>query len=131
MRTWVTKYVGFPDYIVVDQGTQFSSHEWESLLRATVICAKASGVEGHNAIGTGERYQSYLSRVYIKVKAECPALDSKLMLQLAVKAVNNTAGPFGLVPRLLVLGILPGIPLHPQKLPDQASRMNALHRARK
>lgn len=41
------------------------------------------------------------------MKAECKGVKPELLLQGAVKAVNDTAGPSGLVPTLLVFGIAP------------------------
>ena len=76
-----------------------------------------SGVEEHNALGEGERYHSYLRQVYDKVKANFPAIEAEYALQIAVKAVNDTAGPKGLVPTLLVFGIVPRTLVSPLDLP--------------
>ncbi|EED11471.1 hypothetical protein TSTA_007610 [Talaromyces stipitatus ATCC 10500] len=44
---------------------------------------------------------------YEIIKKELPDLPKDAALQMAVKAVNNTAGPDGLVPTLLVFGAYP------------------------
>lgn len=41
------------------------------------------------------------------MKKELPDISPKAALQMAVKAVNDTAGPDGLVPTLLVFGAYP------------------------
>lgn len=50
---------------------------------------------------------------------------------LAIKAINDRAGPQGLVPTLLIFGVMPRISVVPSELPDQISRMAAMHSARK
>lgn len=131
MRIWVSPYIGYPDEVSTDQGPQFRATEWKNLLQAAGIKENSSGVESHNALGVGERYHAYLRRVYNKVRAENPTLTTNNALQLAVKATNDTAGPSGLVPTLLVFGVLPRLPLLPKDLPDNLERLKAMHGARK
>lgn len=58
-------------------------------------------------------------------------MPTKTMLQLAVKAYNDTASPDGLAPTLLFFGIVPRISIHSIELPRQRERMKALHCASK
>lgn len=53
---------------------------------------------------------------------------TRLCLQW-VKAVKDTAGPSGLVPTLLLFGILPLIGVVPKDLPEHKDRMKAMHTA--
>lgn len=131
MMVWVSVYIGFPDVIAVDQGPQFESLEWTNLVKAAGITEQSSVVERHNALGVGENYHSYLRRVYHKVIGDDPSLERDLALQLAFKSIKDTAGPSGLVPTLLVFGVLPRIPLMPKDLPDHNRRMRALAEAYK
>lgn len=131
LTIWVAPYVGFPDTLALDQGPQFTSNEWVNLARASGITIKPSGVESHNALGAGERYHSYLRRIYNKVRASIPSLSKKVSLALAVKASNDTAGPSGLVPSLLVFGVMPRLPIRPAALPSHVDRMRAAVLARK
>lgn len=128
---WVAPYAGYPENIAFDQGRQFTSTEWEHLMRSSNIVMHPSGVESHNALGVGERYHSYLRRVYNKVRADTPILSKNISLALAVQATNDTAGPTGLVPTLLVFGISPRLPVRPRALPEQVERMKAAISARK
>lgn len=91
---------------------------------------QSSGVELHNALGNGERYHAFLRKIYTKVRHDVPGLKKEDALVLAVKAVNDTAGPAGLVPTLLVFGVMPRLPIHPKNLPDQRDWMNAMKLAR-
>lgn len=103
---WVTTYVGFPEILALDQDAQFCSDEQCSLAQGSGISLHHSGVERHNAIGNGERYHSYLRRVFHKVQSNTPNLSDEIALTLAVKACNDTAGPKGLVPTLLLFSVL-------------------------
>ncbi len=57
-------------------------------------------------------------------------MDRKIVLRIAVKAMNDTLGLNGLVPAYLVSGCVPIFPSVDSKLPDQQSRMDSLIRAR-
>ena len=131
MDTWVTKYVGFPDIISVDQGPQFQSKEWKSLMHLAGITFKPSGVESHNAINVGERYHSFLRRIFNKIASSHEDLPPSHLLALSIRAMNDTSGTNGLVPTLLVFGVLPRIPILPSKLPDQVKRLQVMMNARK
>ena len=100
----VTGYVGHHEHMHADQGPQFKSLRWEGLCHIAGIDLTLSGVEGHNALGEEERYHSYLRLIFNKVQTDFPHLYEDYNLQLAVKAVNDTAGPNGLVPTLLMEG---------------------------
>lgn len=89
-----------------------------------------SGVESHHLLGLGERYHAPLRQVYLKIRHEHPEVDKITALRLSVKALNDTMGPEGLVPSLLVFGVLPRFPSVNTELPDQIARMEALGKAR-
>ena len=130
MRIWVSVYIGFPDTIASDQGTQFQSQRWRSLLLMAGIKHKSSGVQSHNAIGAGEIYHSFLCHIYRKVREATPNIAPQSALMLAIKAMNDSAGPHGLVATLLVFGVMPRIPVAPSEPPEKISRMSAMHYAR-
>ena len=131
MRIWVSVYIGFPETIATDQGTQFQSERWKSLLLMAGIKHQSSGVQSQNALGVGERYHSCLRQIYRKVRQAKPTIAPQNALTLAIKAMNDTAGPHGLVLTLLIFGVMPKIPVVPTQLPEQISRMAALHSAQK
>lgn len=109
---------------------RFQSSEFLSLLSATGIKGINVGVESHNAIVETERYHAYLRNIYERVRLHHTEMKADIILALAVKACNNTAGPSEMVPTLLVFGFVPRIPVHPDDLPNQRQRMSALHTAR-
>ena len=68
------------------------------------ITIKAVPVEAHWSIEIVERFHFVLRRVYKMIMEDLAEMkiSKELGLQMAVKAVNDTAGPNGLVPTLLV-----------------------------
>ena len=107
---WIDVYVGPPDVIVHDAGTNFDSTEFRQNARAMSIQTKCVPVEAANSIGLVERYHAPLRRAYLIITVELEHQATKeIRLQMAVKAVNDTAGYNGLVPTLLVFGTFPRI----------------------
>ena len=100
-------YLGPPEMIVHDAGTQFTSAEFIQSARAMGSTVKCVPVEAHHSIGIVERYHAPLRRAYEIITKELPQITRQHALQMAVKAVNDTAGPDGLVPTLLVFGTFP------------------------
>jgi hypothetical protein len=112
LRTcWIDTYLGPPDQIVHDAGTNFASAEFRANARTMGVSIKEVPVEAHHGIGKLERYHAPLRRAYEIIWAETreEGLKKEHVLQMAIKAVNDTAGPNGLVPTLLVFGAYPRI----------------------
>ncbi len=75
------------------------------------IRMKAIPVEDANSLSTVERYHETLCKSYRLVKGEAPVINGTWALQYALKAVNDSAGPDGLVPTQLVCGSMPRLGL--------------------
>ncbi|KAI7969957.1 hypothetical protein EIK77_000353 [Talaromyces pinophilus] len=86
-------------------------------------------IEAHWSIGTVERYHAVLHRSYEIMKEELPDISPEAALQMAVKAVNDTAGPDGLVPTLLVFGAYPRMIEYDPPTPTIAQRATAVKKA--
>ena len=130
VKCWSSLYTGYPNKLRVDAGSAFTSIRWQRLCDMVGTQLQLSGVESHHSLGPGERYHAPLRQVYLKIRHEHPSLDKETALRLAVKALNDTMGPEGLVPSLLVFGVLPRFPAVNTKLPNQVERMEALKNAR-
>ena len=102
-------YLGPPDYITIDTGKNFVSREFKEYVDTLGIQTKAVLVKAHNSISIVERYHSPLRRIYQIISVKIPGIDRDMALQIAFKALNDTAGPEGLVPTLLVFGACPRI----------------------
>jgi hypothetical protein len=68
------------------------------------ITTKCVLVEAYWSIGLVEQAHASLRRAFEIIKEECLTTPREACLQMVVKAVNNTAGPDGLVLILLVFG---------------------------
>jgi len=71
------------------------------------IKVKEVPVKAYNSIKKVERYYAPLRRAYKIISLELEDASEELTLQMAVKAVNDSAGPDGLIPILLVFSAYP------------------------
>ena len=93
------------------------------------IEVKQMPVEAHHSIGKVERYHVPLRRAYDILSTEAPEIGREERLQSAVKAVNDTAGPDGLIPTLLVYGAYPRLSREDKPTPSNTERARAIERA--
>jgi len=71
------------------------------------IKVKEVPIKAYNSIRKVERYYTLLCRAYKIISLELENASEELTLQIAIKAVNDSASPDGLVPILLVFGAYP------------------------
>jgi len=127
---WASVYTGFPEIVRLDRQSGFTADEFRNYAKNVGVNLQFSGIESHNAIGSGERYHMPLRRVFNVLKKEHTSLNDKNILRIALKGINDTMGPNGLVPSLLVFGVLPSFPSPSRNTPDQQERFEALRNAR-
>ncbi|KAI0995382.1 hypothetical protein K3495_g12800 [Podosphaera aphanis] len=93
---WIDVYLGPPDMINHDAGRNFVSSEFQQYAKLLAFNTKETTVETANTIGIVERYHKPLRRAYEIIKEEINLSDTQeqreLVLQMAVKAVNDIAG---------------------------------------
>ena len=102
-ETWETlralsidTYLGSPEVLTHDAGTKFASAEFRAEAKLVGITCHQVPVEAHWSIGKIERYHAPLRRAYEIIRAETrDAVSSDAALQMALKTVNDTAGPDG------------------------------------
>jgi hypothetical protein len=126
---WINTYLGPPDLIVHDAGKNFVSKEFKQHARAMGTTCKSVPVEAHNSIGIVERYHGPIRRAYEIISAELPELGKDMALQMAFKAVNDIAGPDGIVPTLLVFGAYPRMTEYDAPSPTISQRSATLKKA--
>ena len=80
-------------------------------------------------MGIVERYHASLRRAYEVISEDLPNIPRYLALQMAVKAINDTAGPDGLVPTLLVFGCYPRMTQLDPTSPSIATHALAIKKA--
>ena len=126
---WIDSYLGPPDLVATDAGKNFVSREFKQYAGIMGIKIKTVPVEAHNSIGLVERYHGPLRRAYQIISTELRDLDRDAALQMAFKAINDTVGPDGLVPTLLVFGAFPRMTESDPPSPTVAQRTAALRKA--
>jgi hypothetical protein len=123
-------YAGPPDVIVTDAGKSFVGAEFVANARIMAIEIEEVPVEAHNSIGKVERYHGPLKRAFKVIFANFGnAITPDNVLQMAVKAMNDTAGPDGLVSILLVFGTYPRLLPSLPPSPSLTVRANAVRKA--
>jgi hypothetical protein len=86
-------------------------------------------MEAHNSIGIVERYHGLVRRAYLIIVAEIKGISKEIALQIAFKALNDTAGISGIVPTLLVYSALPRLSEYDAPAPTISQRSIALKKA--
>lgn len=126
---WENKYVGYPDTMEFDQGTQFTSAKWNSLLLRNGI---QSEIRGGNpqTLGVGKRYHSCLRQMYKRIHMDSPHLKLELMLSITIKICNETSGINGLSPTLLMFGVISRLHISTKDSFLQYKRMKVIKVAR-
>ncbi|KAK1907590.1 hypothetical protein P3342_005917 [Pyrenophora teres f. teres] len=129
---WIDTYQGPPDIITHDAGTNFASAEFRAEAKIMGVTCKQVPTEAHWSVGKTERYHAPLRRAWDILHDELQDdMSDEAILQMAVKAVNDTAGPDGLVPTLLVFGAYPRMTTESPPAPSMVRRSEAIQKATK
>ena len=131
LKCWIRVYLGPPDHLRVDQGSQFISKHFKDSVDAEGITLLEAPIESPSTMSNVERYHAPLRTAYSKTRESLPRSETDAeCLQIAVKAVNDTLGPESLCPTLLVYGAIPR-PLRRTPAETQLRRAEALEAAMK
>lgn len=130
---WASVYVGVPDVVQHDRGSNFASKELQFLFAASGVETKVTGVEAHHSLGQLESAHHPLRTVYLRLRKDHPGLNKDVVLQLSRKALNDVGGVKGFPPTLLAFGSYPrskasGLDF---ALPKNEHRLAAMKSARK
>ncbi|CAL3967671.1 unnamed protein product [Diplocarpon coronariae] len=87
--------------IIYNYSTNFNSAEFRSSLRSIGITLKLIPIEAHYFISKVEWYHRPLRYAFKIIIAKHPRLSDNKRLQMAIKAVNDIAGPNRMIPTLL------------------------------
>jgi hypothetical protein len=102
VQAWGLVYIGMPDVVAADRGTQFTSRDFELALSYHGVNQHYTAVESHHSLGANERAHAVLRRVYLKTRHDHPIFPPELALAYSQKAINETFGTHEIVPTLLV-----------------------------
>ena len=126
---WIDTYLGPLDLVTANAGKQFMAKKFKQYAANMGIIVKNALVEAHHSIGMVERYHGPLRRVYSIVTSEIPGIEPDLALQMSFKAINDSVGPNGLVPTLLVFGAYPRMTELDAPSPSISQRAMAMKKA--
>lgn len=115
---WANIYTGLPNRIITDQGSNFGKF-FVHICEQNNVQAEKTGVEAHNSLGLGERYHQPLRSTFRKLKIDYPVLPDDIALSVSVKTLNDTLGPEGIVPTVLVFGDYPRLYTLSEELPSR------------
>jgi hypothetical protein len=93
--------------LAYDASKNFISKEFKLHAKSISILTKSVPIKAYNSIGLVERYYRPLRRIYYIITTEAPDLSKDAALQIAFKALNDTAGPNSLIPTLLIFSTYP------------------------
>jgi hypothetical protein len=101
--------LGPPDNIIYNTGKNFVSIEFRQHAKSIVIQVIEIPVEAYNSIRKIKQYYTPLQQVYKIIYNEFRDTSTKASLQITIKAINDSAGPDGIIPILLVFSAYPRI----------------------
>jgi hypothetical protein len=92
--------------LVHDAGKNFLLTKFRQYAKLLAIKVREVLVKAHNSISKVERYYALLRRLYkiLQDELQNKKLDKEVILQMAIKAINDIIRPDKLVPMLLVFG---------------------------
>lgn len=100
---WINTYVGAPDVLRFDAGTNVTSAFIQTACALNGIRFEAIPVEAPWRIGALERAHAPLEKAYDMLKQDLD-LSREELLQMAVKVVNDSVGVSGVSPTMHVFG---------------------------
>jgi hypothetical protein len=91
-RCWSNVYMGPPDYLRVDQGTNFVSNEFMSLAETAGVEVLKAPIECPSAMSHVERYHGPLRAAYEKLAISLPNEAKEDVLQMAALCTDRFVG---------------------------------------
>lgn len=130
---WYDVYLGPPVWVIHNTGTNFTSKKFCQNAISMVIQTQEVPIEAHNSIGKVERYHYPPRRSYQIISSELKdqIVSKEMKLQMAVKIVNDSIGPHGLVHKLLVYGVYPRMTRDSAPAPSISARTQVIEKAMK
>jgi hypothetical protein len=106
------------------------NNEFVNNARILAIEIEEISVKAHHLIGKIERYYGPIRRAFEIITADLNNdVTPDNALQMAIKAVNDTAGPNGLVPTLLMFETYPRLSPSSPPFPSITARAAAVRKA--
>lgn len=133
---WSHRFIGNPQFYTVDSGNEFKGEFKKGVeLEGSILVQMP--IEAHHSVGRVESNHSVLRRAINVITADMrldltkPKATDDMILQMAVKACNDTIGPKGYIPTLLVFGTYPRTSNNSPPTPSNILRAEAINKAMK
>lgn len=130
LECWVKSFIICTRVLRLYQAASYTAKAFRELATAQRIELHSRALVSHNSIGVQEHFHGPLHPIFLKIKQNLPSLHPEVCIRYAFKALNDTAGPNGLVPSSLVFGRLTSHPLLQPSLPTQAEITAVMQLAR-
>jgi hypothetical protein len=98
---WIDVYLSLSDHILTDADKNFASREFRQFVTSMTIITKAVSIKAHWSIDVIERYHVELRRAYQMIFDDLD-VSKKIVLQIIIKAINDTVDSDDLVLILLI-----------------------------
>lgn len=105
---WSIVYTGLTHTFIVDPRSRFRD-TFDYIAAFSNVYVNQAGVEAHSRMNLGEGLHQPLRLTYRKLRLDHPKISIQLLLIIAVKALNDTIGPDGVVSSALVFGDYPSL----------------------
>ncbi len=100
--------MGLSNRLLVDHGSQLGKSQiFASLAATSNVELQTTGIQAHSSLGISERYHQPIFNNFRKLKISNPKQDNNLLLQFAIKGMNDNLGSEGIIPSLFVFGEYP------------------------
>lgn len=116
---WTLFHIGFPKITMLDRAWSFNSEDFRNKAKEVGVDMQFREIEFFNYMRKGEGYHRPLRLIFNILKTEYKTVDDKHILRISIKGTNGTMGTKGLVPSLLLFGILPPFPFPKIKTPNK------------
>lgn len=128
---WSFRYIGHPEYVVTDQASITISKYSEERCKIAVVLLRHTGTDSHNSLSAPTKSFTFSSRKRTtKYWHLIPHGFSGAQIGCQRRGMTSTAGPDGLIPALLVFGVVPRLPGVYSKQPKQKQRFATIQATR-
>lgn len=108
MRSLCKIYVGPPNQIFVDQGTEFGGL-FAQIAEKRPYNVEKNGTKDRSSLDPCERYHQHVKTVYQKVRSSSPSTPNELAVSISVKSVDDVSTPNRLKQSLHAFGTHPAL----------------------
>lgn len=113
---WCIFYTGYRSRIRSDQRSVFTSNRWREIAESKSIQIHLPGARAYSFVVLGENLNNQLRQIYRKMQHDYPSANPRMILRAETNAMFDTINEKGLVPSILVFGIMPRFPIGNSKL---------------